>query len=168
MLLYYVDDILVFSNDIDTHVLHLQEVFHRLSSHGVTLHTEKCQIRVDEVTYLGHVFSKDGMSPDSSKTKVIQNWIIPNNVIELRRFLGLASYYRRYIKNFSTMAEPLLFLANKGITYTWTPECQKVFTELQQRLQSSPILTCPDFSIEFTLYTDASDSARSRSCSAAE
>ncbi len=105
---------------------------------------------------MGHKFKKSG--PDSTITEAIKNWIAPSNVTELRRFVGLASYYRRYIKHFSTIAEPLLHLTNKGSMVYWSPGCQKAFNEFKERLQSPPILICPDFSIEFTLYTDASDS----------
>ena len=118
----YVDDILVFSKDVDTHILHLEEVFNRLKSHNITLHAEKCDIGCDEVAYLGHIFNKKGMSPDPAKTQVIHNWAVPNNITELRRFLGLASYYRRYIQNFSTIAEPLYCLTNKETSYHWTTD----------------------------------------------
>ena len=154
----YVDDILVYSSDERSHKQHLRQVFQRLVDYGLTLHGEKCAIGVQEVSYLGHTFTKHGMIPDPSKVKAIQNWPTPSSVTEVQRFLGLASYYRRYIKNFANIASPLYHLTNKGVTFQWTNPCQEAFTTLKICLISQPILKCPDFSLPFTLYTDASDS----------
>ena len=88
----YVDDILVFSPNMSSHIEHLHKVFERLKMHGLTLHAEKCQIGFQEVTYLGHKFNKHGMFPDPNKTQAIKQWPVPSNVTELRRFLGLTSY----------------------------------------------------------------------------
>ena len=153
----YVDDILVFSPSMSVHIQHLCEVFKRLKNHGLTLHAKKCQIGSRKVTYLGHTFNKNGMSPDPNKTQVIEHWPIPTNVTELRRFLGLASYYRHYIKGFANIAEPLHQLTNKGVPYIWSTTCQAAFDKLKQHLLSPPILMPPDFSLEFSLCTDASD-----------
>ena len=98
------------------------------------------------------------MIPNPNKVKAIQNWPTPSSATEVQRFLGLASYYRRYIKNFANIASPLYHLTNKGVTFQWTNPCQEAFTTLKICLISQPILKCPDFSSTFTLYTDASDS----------
>jgi len=103
----YIDDILVFSLDPIKHKEHLCQVFKRLQEAGLTLHGRKCHIGLTQVTYLGHVFSAKGMSPDPKKTQVITEWPRPANVTEVRQFIGLASYYRRYITNFTQEAAPL-------------------------------------------------------------
>ena len=147
----YIDDILIFSDNMENHTDHLCKVFHRLREHRITLHAEKCKLGFTEVAYLGHIFGKEGMSPDPAKVQVIKDWPTPTDINGLRRILGLASYYRRYIKGFSTIAEPLLCLTNKGMAYNWTSACQSAFDCLKQHLQSRLILKCPNFSSEFTL-----------------
>jgi hypothetical protein len=97
------------------------------------------------------------MSPDTDKIKAICEWPIPSTTAEVQRFLGLASYYRRYIRNFAGIAHPLHQLSNKGTTFQWTETHQMSFTTLKNSLTSHPVLICPDFSLPFTLYTDASD-----------
>ena len=136
----YIDDILIFSDHMENHTDHLHKVFHRLREHRITLHAEKCKLGFTEVAYLGHIFGKEGMSPDPAKVQVIKDWLTPTDINGLRRILGLASYYRRYIKGFSTIAEPLLRLTNKDMAYT--SACQNAFDCLKQHLQSRPILKC--------------------------
>ena len=103
----YIDDVLVHSPNMKCHLQHLQQVFERLANAGLTLRGSKCQLGLDKVHYLGHVFSESGMSPDKEKIAVIKNWPIPKTVTEIRQFLGLASYYRRYIQKFADIATPL-------------------------------------------------------------
>lgn len=153
----YIDDILIYSENEKNHKQHLKQVLQRIKEHGLTLHSEKCSIGLQSVPYLGHIFSKEGMRPDPSKIHVIQDWPTPCNANEIQRFLGLASYYRRYIKGFANIAHPLYQLTMKGASFRWTSSCQEAFHALKVSLMSEPILTCPNFSLPFMLYTDASD-----------
>ena len=125
-MIVYVDDILVFSKYIDPYFIFGRSVQPiEISEHNMT--RRKRDIGCNEVDYLGHIFNKKGMSPDPGKTQVIYNWPVPNNITELRRFLELASYYRKYIHNFSTIVEPLYCLTNKESSYHWTTDCQTAF-----------------------------------------
>jgi hypothetical protein len=141
----------------DTHIRHLEAVLQRLQECGLTLHSEKCVIGCTQVLYLGHIFSQCGMSPDPMKVSAISNWPIPMSSSDVRTFLGLASYYRRYVKNFAKIAEPLYRLTDKGQSFQWDQNCQQAFSSLKQALLSHPILTTPDFNKEFQIFTDASD-----------
>ena len=111
--------------------INLQQVFERLANPGLTLRGSKCQLGLDKVHYLGHVFSDFGMSPDKEKIAMIKNWLIPKTVTEERQFFGLASYYRRYIQQFADIATPLHHLTEKSVTFVWTEECQKAFQKLK-------------------------------------
>ena len=113
----YLDDILVHSKNIDTHREHLDIVFKRLLDAGLTLRGEKCHIGMSTVQYLGHVFSATGMSSDPRKVQVVVDWPTPTDVTEVRQFLGLASYYRRYIQHFSNVAAPLYSLTQAGVVF---------------------------------------------------
>ena len=112
-----------------------------------------------EVPYLGHVFSGTGMTPNQEKVKEVQEWPVPNDATEVRRFLGLASYYRRYIHQFSSIASSLHNLTQKDVQFSWTPQCQTAFDTLKAKLTEAPILVYPRFDPEahpFVLQTDAS------------
>ena len=108
------------------------------------------------MSYLGHVISQAGVSTDPSKVQVVLQWPIPSNVKELRGFLGLASYYRKFVKNFGIIAKPLTELLRKGALFIWTKDHQVAFHTLQQALSSAPVLALPDFSLPFAIETDAS------------
>ena len=155
----YIDDVLVHSKNMKDHKSHLQQVFHRLSEAGLTLRGRKCTIAVSQVNYLGHQFTKSGLIPDNSKVQAVNNWPAPTDASSLRKFLGLASYYRRYIAQFSTIAAPLTNLTHKGVTYEWTASCDTAFKQLKCALSNAPVLAYPDVSINanpFVLQTDAS------------
>ena len=155
----YLDDVLIHSSSAEEHHRHLATVFERFHNAGLTLRGGKCNIGVCEVRYLGHVFSGKGMEPDTTKISAVCDWPIPTNPTELRSFLGLASYYRRYIYQFADIAAPLYHLTNKGAVFTWDETCQSAFNHLKQKLTHSPVLAYPSFSQsadQFTLLTDAS------------
>ncbi|KFD60559.1 hypothetical protein M514_27263 [Trichuris suis] len=152
----YMDDILVFSKDDNDHMKHLAVVFERISAAGLTLRGRKCRIGVSEVSFLGHVFSSKGMQPDPSKVRCIVNWPKPTNVNEVQRFIGLASYYRRFIAHFADIAAPLHSLTQKDAPFVWSEKCQESFETLKEALSSEPILALPDCAVEFDLFTDAS------------
>ena len=153
----YLDDIVVFSSSVSQHVQHLQEVFVRLREAGLTLKPRKCNLLQRSVKYLGHVLSADGVSPDDSKFAAVRDWPVPSSVPDVRRFVGFASYYRRFIHHFSVIAAPLTALTQKNVSFTWTPACAEAFQELKHRLISAPILGYPDPTLRFLLDTDACD-----------
>ena len=156
----YIDDVLVHSPDVPTHKKHLNEVFHRLREAGLSLRGQKCHLRLSKVPYLGHVFSKNGMAPDTKKVQAVCEWPVPKNVTDVRCFLGLSSYYRCYIRNFADIAAPLHLLTQAGASFTWSLECQHAFNSLKDALTTAPVLTYPQFggdAAPFVLHTDASD-----------
>ena len=118
---------------------------------------EKCEFVKRKIQFLGHEISSEGLAPDADKVERVQNFTAPRNVRALRGFLGLASYYRKFIKDFSKIAAPLYELLRKGSTYGWGQPQEKAFATLKNTLISAPILTYPRFDRPFILYTDASN-----------
>ena len=155
--LVYIDDILVFAKSFEEHTSRLGEVFQRLTAAGLKLKPKKCFLFQKEVLYLGHIVSDQGLSTDPENTCKILDWPTPCNLTEVRSFLGLCSYYRRFLQNFAHIASPLHKLTHKNVGFKWTNECEEVFQELKHKLTSATILTFPDFSKPFILDTDASD-----------
>ena len=154
----YLDDILVFSETFEEHVSRLEEVFDRLRRAGLRLKPKKCTFVRPEVHYLGHVVSAGGIAVDPAKVEAIENFAPPTNPKSLRSFLGLASYYRRFVPSFSKVAGPLYSLLKKDAAFQWTSDCQRAFDTLRDLLVNTPILAFPDFSEDFLLETDASRS----------
>ena len=155
----YIDDVLIHSDSEEVHKGHLQEAFRRLKKAGLTLRGVKCQIGVSQVSYLGHVFSGKGMSPDDSKIRAVTEWPKPVDAGDVRQFLGLASYYRRYIKGFADLAAPLHQLTHNDAEFKWTDHCNKAFESLKCRLTEAPVLAFPRFDRQagiMILQTDAS------------
>ena len=141
----YVDDILIHSTDRNQHLLHLREVFSCLSKANLTLQGKKCQIAMSQVPYLGHVFSGKGMSPNKQKLSAVEEWPTPQNAADFRKFLGLASYYRRYILHFSHIAKPLHQLTQKDTKFVWSHEHSHAFNTLKDKLVQAPLLAYPQF-----------------------
>ena len=152
----YLDDTNVFSRTFDDHIKHLREVFTRIREAGLKLNIEKCNFWMKRLPFLGHIIEEKGISPDPDKIIAVQKIQPPKSVTQLRSFLGLAGYYRRFIKHFSSIAHPLNQLLHKDNTYEWNDQCQKAFDELKNRLTTAPILIYPDYKQEFILATDAS------------
>ena len=154
----YIDDILVCSKSFEEHLQHLQQIFERLRKAGLTLKPKKCSFLQSQVIYLGHVISSDGISPDPSKIQRVRDYPIPTDVKKVRQFLGLASYYRRFIPGFAKIANPLHALTKKGEVFQWSIKCQEAFDLLKQKLISVPVLSYPQFGQEekFIVETDAS------------
>ncbi|CAH8445461.1 unnamed protein product [Dicrocoelium dendriticum] len=160
--LIYLDDIIVYGRSIEEHNRRLRLVLDRLSLAGLKLRGPKCHFLLREVKYLGHIISHEGVRTDPAKCEKITSWPQPKTTAELRSFLGLASYYRRFIFNFAAISAPLHRLTEKGRKFCWTNECQNAFAELKVHLTTPPILALPDTSPEsgaFVLDTDASDEA---------
>ena len=117
----------------------------------------KCQFWLDRVAFLGHVISSEGVSVDPHKIEAVVNWKPPNNVSEVRSFLGLVGYYRKFVEGFSKIASPLTKLTRKDVKYNWVDaSCQQIFEELKGRLTSAPVLALPNGIDGFVVYSDAS------------
>lgn len=154
--LVFIDDILVFSETWQAHVAHLHMVFSRLTEFGLKAHPDKCKLGTQEVKYLGHVLTPSGNFPQEDKLQAVQQLQPPQTLTELRAFLGLTSYYRRFVQGYSHLAAPLTSLLRKDTDFVWSTPCQQAFQELKNRLVSPPILRRPDFSKPFILQTDYS------------
>ena len=152
----YLDDVLVFSHTLEDHLQHLCAVIERLRGAGLKLKPSKCHFIQKEVEYLGHVISPDGLKPNPGRVSAVKEYSAPSNVKEVRQFLGIASYYRRFIPGFAKIAEPLHALTRKNETFLWTPSCQAAFQTLIQKLVEAPVLAYPNFQEPFVLETDAS------------
>ena len=153
----YIDDTITFSKTFQEHLVRLRLVFEKFRAAGLKVKPRKCQILSKSVTYLGHVFKGGGVSPDPKNCSSVTSLKPLSSATEVRRFVGFASYYRRFIKDFATIAAPLHKLMQKQASFSWTDECQQAFDILKQKLTSSPVLTYPDPSRKFILDTDASD-----------
>ena len=152
----YIDDLLVFSSSLQTHLDHLYHVMKRIREVGLKVNPSKCQFIRQEVEYLGHVITPEGLRPNDKLIKAVKEYTLPKNVQELKRFLGLASYYRRFVHQFSRVAQPLHRLTCKNTEFDWSDECQSAFERLKELLVTSPILAYPNFQRDFLLETDAS------------
>lgn len=158
--LCYLDDVICFGRTLREHNDRLRTILNRFREHNLRVKLEKCQFAQTKVAFLGHVVSKEGIRPDPIKVEAVKEIAAPTCLKELRSFLGLASYYRRFILNFATIAAPLTKLTTKAESkapFHWSEECDNSFTELKRQLCSTPLLAYPKFDREFTLYTDASD-----------
>lgn len=155
----YIDDIVVIGCSAEHHIKNLTKVFERLRHYNLKLNPEKCKFFKTEVTYLGDNITDQGILPDDSKFNVIQNYPVPTNADEVRRFVAFCNYYRKFVPNFAKLAKPLKNLLKKNSIFNWTDNCQNVFEQLRYHLMSPPILSYPDFSKKFILTTDASNIA---------
>lgn len=154
--LVYLDDILIFAKTHTEMLSRLNEILKRLNEAGLKLRLEKCKFSQQQVQYLGHVISEHGIAPDPIKVKAIQDIPTPQTVKEVKSFLGLPSYYLRFIPNCSKIAQPLIHLLTKNTKFSWGPEQNEAFIALKRALCNAPILIHPDFSKPFILQTDAS------------
>ena len=152
----YLDDVLVLGSTLEEHNANLRKVFSRIREAGLRLKPKKCDFAQESVGYLGHIVSADGIQTDPEKLRAVHRYPIPTDVKSLRSFLGLASYYRRFVPRFSKIAAPLNALTRKDIPYVWTTECHQAFEELKELLTTAPLLKYPDFTRPFIMETDAS------------
>jgi hypothetical protein len=152
----FIDDILIYSSSFDEHEEHLRIVLQILRDKKLYAKPEKCEFWLEEVKFLGHTISNKGVTVDSSKVDAVLGWAQPKSVTEVRSFLGLAGYYRKFIEGFSSLALPLTKLTRKGKSFVWDQECEDSFIELKRKLVSAPVLTIPDTTKDFSLYCDAS------------
>ena len=156
--LVYLDDIIVFSSTFDEHIHRLRSVFGALRSANLKVKPRKCHLLQSEVKFLGHIVSSQGIATDPSKVKAAREWPVPTSVKTLKSFLGFASYYRRFIRNFAKISSPLNSLLVKDVPFIWTPEHQQAFVHLRDAFCSAPILAFPDFEKPFIVDTDACSS----------
>lgn len=153
----YLDDILIFSKNEQDHYKHIEIIFKKLKEHGLKLKLKKCAFFQEETDYLGFTISEKGVSPDQKKVSAIRELPEPKTVREVRGFIGMCSYYRRFIPNFSKIAEPIIALTKKYARFKWTPQCQVAFDYLKDSLTVVPFLAYPDTNKPYVLYTDASN-----------
>ena len=152
----YFDDILVYSKTIEEHVLHLKQVFDVLLRERLFANLKKCSFCVEKVVFLGFVVSGNGIEVDEEKVESIKTWPTPSNATEVRSFHGLASFYRRFVKGFSSIASPLTELIKKDVPFVWGKEQEESFQALKSMLSSSPLLQLPNFDKAFEIECDAS------------
>jgi alpha-acetolactate decarboxylase len=153
----YIDDIYIASMHFVDHLNLLAEVGRRLTSAGLTINIEKSEFCRKEIKYLGYVINKDGFKPDPEKIKAILNYPAPKTQKEVRRFLGMAGYYRGCIENHSAIAVPLTELTKDKVRFKWGDEANNAFLQLKSKLVSAPVLAPPNFQLNFFLHVDASD-----------
>jgi hypothetical protein len=153
----YLDDIIIFSKSKEAHMTHIENVLRSLARHNLNAKIGKCEFFKQSLTFLGHIVSRDGISACPDKVKAVKEFPVPGNVRELRSFLGLANYYRRFIKEYSKITSSLTRLLQKNVEYRWTVECQCTFDELKEKLTQAPVLAFPDYDLPFILTTDACD-----------
>ena len=154
--LVYIDDLLIFSKDFDQHLHHLNLVFDNLRSANLTLHPAKCKFATKQVKYLGHIVSKDGLRVNPENTDKIRNCKSPTNVKQVRSALGMMGYYRKFVKDYAKIAQPLNDLLKKDTKFNWTEDCEQAFNVLKIKLIEAPILRYPQFDKEFVLAVDSS------------
>lgn len=156
--LVYLDDIIILGKTFSDHLHNIQQVFQRIREAGLKLQPPKCTFFQKKVTYLGHIVSPEGISVDPRKVDKVRHWPTPQNAKNVQQFLGLANYYRRFIRGFAELAKPLHRLTEHNVAFAWTKDCQISFDHLCHKLTTTPILAYPDFTKPFILDTDASNS----------
>lgn len=158
-LFVYMDDIVIYATSLEEHERKYNALIERLRKANLKLQPDKCEFLKTEVTYLSHVISREGVKPDPTKLKAVQQFPRPKTPKNIKQFLGLAGYYRRFIPNFSKFAKPLTTLLKNDTRFEWTPVQEESFEILKQKLCEEPVLQYPDFSRPFILTTDASGTA---------
>ena len=155
----YLDDLVVYSSEWEEHLTHLRAVFERIRGAGLTAKPGKCKLGTVQCVYLGHTVGNGEVRPESTKIDAVSKFPRPETKKEVRAFLGLSGYYRRFIANYSTIALPLTDLTKKTAPnqVKWTSACSAAFQELKRAFTCAPVLKSPDFTRQFILQTDASD-----------
>ncbi|XP_075111389.1 uncharacterized protein LOC142181772 [Nicotiana tabacum] len=152
----FIDDILVYSRSEAEHAGHLRIVLQTLQDRKLYAKLSKCEFWLNSVAFLGHVISDEGISVDTQKIDAVKNWPRPTTPSEVRSFLGLAGYYRRFVEGFSSISSPLTKLTQKATKFQWSDTCERSFQELKNRLTSAPVLTLPEGTEDYVVYCDAS------------
>jgi hypothetical protein len=152
----FIDDILVYSRNEEEHVGHLHVALQCLREHRLYAKLSKCDFWLKEIKFLGHTISQDGIAVDSDKVQEVMNWKPPTTIYQIRSFLGLAGYYRRFIPDFSRIGKPMTELLKKGAKFEWGQKCEDAFRTLRQHLTTTPMLAQPYSIKPFNVYCDAS------------
>jgi hypothetical protein len=152
----FIDDILIYSKNLEDHARHLHVVLQRLRDHHLYAKFSKCEFWLDTVKFLGHTISTNGLSVDPSKVQEVLDWKPPTSVHQIRNFLSLAGYYHRFIPDFSRIAKPMTELLKKGAKFSWNEKCEEAFHTLRAHLTTAPVLAQPDNCKPFDVYCDAS------------
>ena len=147
--LIFLDDVLVFSRNVEEHEKHMRLVFHALRQANLKLKPKKCRLSQESVTYLGYKLSRERIAPDENKPVAVRDWKRPENVTEVRSFIGFCSYYRRFIKDFAGIAKPLHQITKKNSRFTWKPESHNPFEKLKETLIDSSVLKHSDYNPVF-------------------
>ena len=157
LVLVYIDDIVIFSKNMQEHVQHLELVFKKLAEYGLQIKPEKCKFALTEINLLGYVLNSQGLRANPEKTSAIYNMPPPRTVKQVRSFLGMTGYYRQCIQGYANLAQPLTELTKKHRRFHWSPECQHSFECLKRALVSDQVVRYPRVDLPYKLYTDASD-----------
>jgi hypothetical protein len=152
----FIDNILIYSKDEEEHEKHLHLVLQKLRDHQLYAKMSKCEFWLKEVSFLGHVISERGISVDPSKIEDVLSWNTPTSVSDIRSFLGLARYYKRFIKGFSKISKPMTELLGKDKKLEWSTKCEASFQELKKQLMTAPVLVMPNMEKPFSVYCVAS------------
>ena len=155
--LVYIDDILVFGNDFESALHSLELVLIRVAEYGLQLKSTKCNLFRTSVPFLGHIVGRAGLECDPNKLSAVANWIPPSTIKGVREFLGFTGYYRRFVPDYSTVAQPLVRLLGKDCKFKWTDACQDAFKALRALLIKAPVLAFPKEDLPYIVDTDASD-----------
>lgn len=151
----YLDDVVIHSNTWADHIHHLNDVLERLGNAGLTIRPKKCQFTMSSCSYLGHVVGNGEVHPEQAKIAAVRDFPIPSTKKQVRAFLGLTGYYRKFMENYAQAALSLTELTKKSAPTQWTAECERAFSSLKTLLCSNPTLKSPDFEKEFVLQTNA-------------
>lgn len=150
----FLDDILIYNPTLEQHEQHLQQVLEVLKQNQLYLKFSKCSFAQTRLEYLGHIISAQGVATEPSKTEAVLKWPIPTTTTEVRGFLGLTGYYRKFVRNYGILAKPLTQLLKKSV-FCWSDQAHKAFLALKSAMVSTPVLALPNFSEQFTIETDA-------------
>jgi hypothetical protein len=151
----FIDDILIYSKTKEEHAEHLRVVLTRLREHQLYAKFSKCEFWLDTIPFLGHILSAEGVAVDPSKVKDILEWKPPTTVHQVRSFLGMAGYYRRFIPDFLKVSKPITELLKNNVKFNWSLECNEAFEKLKKLLTTAPVLAQPDIEKSFNVYCDA-------------
>lgn len=153
----FIDDVLIYSKTWAEHVDHIRQVLALLQQHQFKVKLSKCSFAKNELAYLGHVINANGVATDPKKVDIVHNWPTPTSAKEIRSFLGLAGYYRKFVQNFGSICKPLTNLLKKGSMFLWTSEHESSFQALKTALVTAPVLALPNMQKPFLIETHASD-----------